>query len=69
MRGHIEKRAKDSWSVVVYLGNKKYKWYTVHGTKANADEFLVQKLKELQDGTLVRNILHARVKSNNLRKL
>lgn len=55
MRGHIEKRAKDSWSVVVYLGNKKYKWYTVHGTKANADEFLVQKLKELQDGTFVNN--------------
>lgn len=55
MRGHIEKRAKDSWSVVVYLGNKKYKWYTVHGTKADANDFLVEKLKELKDGTFVNN--------------
>lgn len=55
MKGHIEKRAKNSWSVVVYLGNNKYKWYTVHGTKTDANNFLVEKLKELKDGTFVNN--------------
>lgn len=55
MKGHIEKRAKDSWSVVVYLGNNKYKWYTVHGTKTEANDFLIEKLKELKDGTFVNN--------------
>ena len=55
MKGHIRKRAKDSWSVIIYLGNKNYKWYTVHGKKSEAQEFLVQKLQELNTGIYVDN--------------
>lgn len=57
MRGHIQKRAKntDSWSVIIELGKidgkRKQKWFTVHGTKKDAEKFLTEKLRELDSGT------------------
>lgn len=59
MRGYIKQRAKGSWSVVVYLGKdavtnkKKYKWYTVKGTKPLAEKFLNEKINELENGIYI----------------
>lgn len=55
MTGHIKKRAKNSWSVVIYLGNRNYKWYTVQGKKKEAEEFLTKKLQEINSGTYIDN--------------
>jgi len=55
LTGHIKKRAKSSWSVVIYLGNKNYKWYTVQGKKKEAEEFLTKKLQEINSGTYIDN--------------
>lgn len=59
MRGHIEQRAKGSWSISLYLGKdnitnkKKYKWYTIHGTKKDAEKFLNEKINELENGNFI----------------
>ena len=59
MRGYIKQRAKGSWSISIYLGKdpitnkKKYKWYTVKGTKKEADRFLTEKLNEIEKGIFV----------------
>lgn len=59
MRGHITQRAKGSWSISIYLGKepitnkKKYKWYTVKGTKKEAERFLVEKINEIEKGIFV----------------
>ena len=59
MRGHIKQRAKGSYSISIYLGidtitkKKKYKWYTVHGTKKDAEKFLTEKLNEIDNGIFV----------------
>lgn len=59
MRGHITQRAKGSWSISIYLGKdpitnkKKYKWYTIKGTKKEADKFLTEKLNEIENGIVV----------------
>lgn len=59
MRGHITQRAKGSWSISVYLGKepitnkKKYKWYTVKGTKKEAERFLIEKINEIEKGIFV----------------
>lgn len=56
MRGHIKQRTKkaDSWSVIIELGKlngkRAQKWFTVHGTKKDAEKFLVEKLRELDIG-------------------
>lgn len=59
MRGHITQRTKGSWSISIYLGKepitnkKKYKWYTVKGTKKEAEKFLIEKLNEIEKGIFV----------------
>ena len=58
-RGHIQKRG-NNYSIAIYLGKdtngkKKYKWYTVKGTKKDAESFLNKKLNELESGTLIVN--------------
>ena len=59
MRGYIKQRAKGSWSISIYLGKdpitnkKKYKWYTVKGSKKEADKFLTEKLNEIENGIFV----------------
>lgn len=56
MRGHIKQRTKkaDSWSVIIELGKlngkRAQKWFTVHGSKKDAEKFLVEKLRELDIG-------------------
>lgn len=53
MRGHIRKRYKDSWSVVIHMGKDpntgkpKYKWFTVKGSEDDAEKFLTEKLRQL----------------------
>lgn len=59
MRGYITQRAKGSWSISIYLGKdpitnkKKYKWYTVKGSKKEADRFLTEKLNEIEKGIFI----------------
>ncbi len=48
MRGHIRKRSKDSYSIIIDLGNdpltgkRKQKWFTVQGNKKQAEKFLTE---------------------------
>lgn len=53
-RGHIKKRGKNSYSVIITIpGTEKRKWYTVKGIKKDAEKFLTEKLRELDTGTLI----------------
>jgi len=54
-QGHIRKRGK-GWAVVVYHGRDakpQYKWYTVHGTREDAEQFLRDRLTELYQGRFI----------------
>lgn len=57
MRGHIRKRSKDSWTVVVYLGRdpetgkRRYLWKSVKGPKRNAEITLTRLLASVDTGT------------------
>lgn len=59
MRGYIKQRAKGSYSISIYLGidtitkKKKYKWYTIHGTKKDAEKYLNEKINEINTGIFV----------------
>ncbi len=58
MRGHIKKRGKNSWSIVVALGRdvsgkRRQKWHTVSGTKRDAEQELTRILKQLDEGKYV----------------
>lgn len=59
MRGYIKQRAKGSWSISIYIGKdnitnkKKYKWYTVRGTKKEAEKFLNEKINEVEKGIYI----------------
>ena len=58
MKGHLKKRAKDSWTIVVDLGLKtngkrNQKWKTVKGTKKEAEAQLARMLIELDDGVYI----------------
>lgn len=54
MRGHIRKRSKDSWTVVVELprdpetGKRRQKWVTVAGTKKDAERVLAELINEVE---------------------
>jgi len=56
MRGHIRKRGKDSWTVVVYVGvdpttgKERRVWRSVKGTKKDAEILLTQLLNQRQMG-------------------
>jgi integrase len=60
MRGHITKRGKDSYTIVVSLGNdpttgkRLQQWVTVKGTKRDAERRLAELLHELDTGTFVK---------------
>jgi len=58
MRGHIRKRSKDSWTIVVDLGRnadgkRNQKWHSVKGTKREAEAELVRILKSTEDGIYI----------------
>ena len=60
MRGHIRKRGKGSYSVVVSVGRDpatgkyKYLWTSVKGTKRDAERRLSELLSQLDSGAFVR---------------
>jgi integrase len=60
MRGHIIKRAKDSYSVIIRRGKDpntgKYlqSWFTVKGTKKEAEKKLSELLHRLDNGTFIK---------------
>ncbi len=59
MRGHIVKRSKDSYSIVLNLGiepatgKNRQKWVTVHGNKKAAERRLAELLHQLDTGMVV----------------
>jgi integrase len=59
MRGHITKRGKNSYSIVISLGRDpgtgkyKYQWVSVKGTKKDAEKRLSELLHQLDTGTFV----------------
>jgi len=58
MKGHIRKRSKDSWTIVVDLGLKangkrNQKWKSTKGTKKEAETLLARILTELEDGIYI----------------
>ena len=58
MKGHIKKRSKKSWSIVLYLGRdesgkRKQKWHTVQGTKKDAEAELARLINEVNTGDYV----------------
>ncbi|MFP3880584.1 MAG: tyrosine-type recombinase/integrase [Dehalococcoidia bacterium] len=60
MRGHIEKRGKNSYSIVVSLGKDaatgkyKYQWVSVKGTKKDAERRLSALLHQLDSGAFIK---------------
>ena len=60
MRGHIVKRYKDSYTIVLNLGNDpatgKYKqqWVSVKGTKKDAEKKLAELLHQFDTGTFIK---------------
>jgi len=60
MRGHITKRSKNSYSVVLSLGRDpttskyKYQWVSVKGTKKEAEKRLAEILHQLDTGTFMK---------------
>ena len=58
MKGHLKKRSKDSWTIVVDLGLKangkrNQKWKSIKGTKKEAEALLARMLTELEDGVYI----------------
>ena len=53
MKGYIRKRSKDSWSITIELprdfqtDKRQQKFYTVKGTKRDAERFLRETLNNL----------------------
>jgi len=60
MRGHIRKRGKESWAVVVELGRdpqtgkRKQQWHAVRGVKKDAERQLSELLHFIDKGSYVR---------------
>ncbi|GAI12042.1 unnamed protein product, partial [marine sediment metagenome] len=60
MRGHITKRGKDSWSIVLYTGRdpqtgkKQYRWHSVKGTKKQAEKELASLINRLETGNYIK---------------
>lgn len=58
MKGHLKKRGKNSWSIVITLGRDaegklRQKWHTVRGPKREAQRKLNELLDNLDKGTYV----------------
>jgi len=60
MRGHIVKRAKDSYSIVLSLGidpqtgKRKQQWVSVKGTKKDAEKRLAELLHQIDNSTFIK---------------
>jgi integrase len=60
MKGHIRKRSKNSWSIVIDVGKdpvtgkRKQQWHTVTGTKRDAERLLREMLVDMEKGTYVK---------------
>jgi integrase len=60
MKGHIRKRGKDSWSIVIerprdpVTGKRRQQWHTVKGTKRDAEKALRGILVGIDQGSYVR---------------
>jgi len=60
VNGHIVKRSKDSYSVVISLGKDadthkyKYSWHIVKGNKKDAEKRLAEFLHQIDTGTLAK---------------
>jgi len=60
MRGHIVKRYKNSYTIVLNLGidptsgKRKQQWISVKGTKKEAEKRLSELLNQLDDGTFIK---------------
>jgi len=60
MRGHVVKRYKDSYTLVLNLGmdpatgKRKQQWITVRGTKKDAEKRLAELLHQLDNGTFIK---------------
>ena len=60
MRGHITKRSKDSYSIVLNLGRepetgrRKQQWVTVKGTKKDAEKKLTELLSQINTGMYIK---------------
>jgi integrase len=58
MKGHIRKRGKNSWGIVIDLGRdaggkRKQKWHSISGTKREAQAELTRILHQLGEGTYI----------------
>ncbi len=58
MNGHIRRRGKTSWAIVLDLGHdasgkRRQKWHTVSGTKKDAERELARLLHEMNTGAYV----------------
>jgi len=60
MKGHIRKRSKGSWSIVIdrgkdpYTDKRRQQWHTIKGTKRDAERALRDMLSALDNGTYVK---------------
>jgi len=59
MRGHIEKRGKESYSIAISMGRDntgkyKYQWVSVKGTKKDAEKRLAEMLHQIDNGTFIK---------------
>jgi integrase len=58
MKGHIRKRGKNSWAVVIFLGRdpsgkQHRKWHAVRGTRRDAQRELARLMNEINTGAYV----------------
>jgi len=60
MKGHIRKRGKNSWAIVIDVprnpetGKRHQQWHTVHGTKKEAERELRKLLQSLEMGSYIK---------------
>ncbi|MEK7874633.1 MAG: Arm DNA-binding domain-containing protein, partial [Pseudomonadota bacterium] len=59
MRGHIRKRGKDSWTIVISLGHdpssgkRLQKWVSIKGTKREAEKALTELIHSIEEGNYI----------------
>jgi integrase len=60
MRGHIKKRTKGSWSIVIDIGKdpatgkRRQQWTSIKGTKKEAEKRLAEMLHEMDNGAFMK---------------